>query len=187
MPSAAPQAQQRSASNRTAHRNSTSSSPLTPSPRNFSGVALHGAAMQGATPDVPNPSRAVYLVGARRRPAHCAAEKTCHRRGERSPGTRSRSRGRSRDAHARIPQPVKSRHPVLGANTLQRKCSCGGRRRRHRGDECQKQKSCSARQLHPPPLASRRPWCTRCAALSPASRWTPPRALFFEPRFGLRL
>jgi hypothetical protein len=120
MPSTAPQTQQRSASQRAAHRNSTSSSPLTQSPRNLSGLASHSAAMQGATPDVQRvpvasahgagpriPLQKKLAIGATNDPLEHEADRVA-------------------DRVMRMPDPAPVGTSSADAHTLQRKCSCGG-------------------------------------------------------------
>jgi len=129
MPSAAPQTQQRSASGRAALRNSTSSSPLTPSPRNFSGVASHGAAMQGATPDVQRIPVAPFTLRAHAAGPRIALQKKLAIGAVNDP--LEHEADRVADRVMRMPDPAPVGASVAdtsstGANTLQRKCSCGG-------------------------------------------------------------
>src|SRR5277367_1891573 len=129
MPSAAPQTQQRSASSRAAHRQSTSSSPLTPSPRNFSGVASHGAAMQGATPDVQRIPVAPFTLRAHAAGPQIPLQKKLAIGAVNDP--LEHEADRVADRVMRMPDPAAVGTSAAGTSsasaiTLQRKCSCDG-------------------------------------------------------------
>src|SRR5271155_4213831 len=129
MPSAAPQTQQRSASSRAALRNSTSSSPLTPSPRNFSGVASHDAAMQGATPDVQRIPVAPFTSREHAAGPRIALQKKLAIGAVNDPLEHEADRVADRVMRMPDPAPVSTSAAgtsSAGADTLQRKCSCGG-------------------------------------------------------------
>ena len=175
MPSAAPVTQQHTASSRAALCKSTSSNPITQSPRNFSGVASRSTAMQGATPDVQRipidsepagsriPLQKKLAIGAVDDPLEHEADRVA-------------------DRLMRIPDPAPVGTSAAGANTLQRQCSCGGS---SSCEECKKKK------------------LQRSATTSATTRFAPPivhdvlrssgqpldsaTRSFFEPRLGMDL
>src|SRR5271154_1478562 len=185
MASAAPQTQQRSASSRAAHRNSTSSSPLTPSPRNFSGVASHGAAMQGATPDVQRIPVAPFTLRAHAAGPRIALQKKLAIGAVNDPLEHEADRVADRVMRMPDPAPVGTSAAgasSAGANTLQRKCSCGGS---GTCEECKKKKL--QRSASAAPTTGYAPPIVHDVLRSSGQPLESATRSYFEPRIGMDL